>query len=228
MAFTSDPIVFVFGGQPSGLTMSPSGLISGTPIFTGTCDFNVYVKTASGSCFKSLTLTIDPTTDGPDWGKICWDQATTAIMGNDPNIVAGIDPYGNSCLAFCKGGYLQPTDFGADDASGRVGLHGTLAYTGPSKVCMIVWALAPYAGATVGIMIKVNGLQLASPIHDLSMYSSPFYFTLPDCSAGATIEVEGYDYGGETELGRAYGASHSNPGTSPGQFTVFFEVRNKN
>jgi len=50
------------GSLPTGLSLSPGGVISGTPTATGTSNFSVTVNSLGTETTKSLSITINPAT----------------------------------------------------------------------------------------------------------------------------------------------------------------------
>lgn len=124
----------VDGALPTGLTLSNSGLISGTSTEIGTFFATIQVSDSSGiGCVADLTLTVVNNCPGPDWTTMNWDTAVA-----NPGIgTASITASGNTVTAESAG---DPTSFGGPGQT--VVLHGSLLYTGPAAACKVtisVW-----------------------------------------------------------------------------------------
>lgn len=84
------PITFqqVTGGAPSGITVSPTGLVSGTPTVFGTFRFDVRARDATGKmCTQEVILAITPASTDVDWNQLVWD--TPVVHGGLFPSVAG-------------------------------------------------------------------------------------------------------------------------------------------
>jgi hypothetical protein len=60
LAATNNPDRFEASGVPPGLTLGPSGLISGIPTGAGTYRLNVHATNALGTGSSPITLTVHP------------------------------------------------------------------------------------------------------------------------------------------------------------------------
>ncbi|MDR1531354.1 MAG: cadherin-like beta sandwich domain-containing protein, partial [Clostridiales bacterium] len=81
---TGDPAItwsLDSGSLPDGLTLSPSGVISGTPALAGTFAFTVKAENAAGSDTKALTITI------ADAAPSLSSDATLASLTADPAVL---------------------------------------------------------------------------------------------------------------------------------------------
>lgn len=70
------------GALPDGITLSPAGLISGTPTENGSFSFGVTVTDSLGEiCTKDFTLDINEGTC-PDWTTLAWGVPTITLVGS--------------------------------------------------------------------------------------------------------------------------------------------------
>lgn len=129
----TDPVSFVDvsvlpDGLPVGLTMSPSGLISGTPTSLGTGKFQVQITDDDGGqCTQTVTIgEISPTLN---WNTLVWD---TVSLNVDPNALGSGSASGNH-FTFDLQGSNQPSAQG----NAVLQLHASLTYNGPAQHCTL-------------------------------------------------------------------------------------------
>lgn len=183
------PFTFgTIGGLPTGLSVSSTGLISGTPSvhYSGAFSATFTVTDATGlSCFEIWnSSTLEP--PGPDWTQLNW-TSYPLIQGNPANSVSGA---GNKATAFasltCNTGLANPKITGVA-ASG-------VSYTGGIVNCrlqVVVTATAP-GNNTMTCRILRNGAQIpgagyAQPFNAPGTYN--FDFAVP-ASVGAVFTID--------------------------------------
>ncbi|RLD13606.1 MAG: hypothetical protein DRI28_05525, partial [Caldiserica bacterium] len=106
------------GVLPPGLTLSPSGLISGTPTTSGTYNFTATVSDMDGQTDSvPLSLTIDPAPIMPisNEGQICYVKSV--VRGADGEITQTGDLYVKN---LSTGDVTQITDFATANPNGAV------------------------------------------------------------------------------------------------------------
>jgi hypothetical protein len=181
------------GTLPDGLTVSSSGLISGTPDIHYTGAFGA-LFTITDTNGQTCTQTWNSKTQeppGPDWTTLTWTtyQLNQGVPAND------ISGQGSGPNAFAG----LTLNSGAANLSISPVLTGGVAYTGPMVNCemqVIVTNWTPLATATFRPIHSVAG-QLAvggGPINGPGTYN--LTFTIP-ASAGATIHFDDGSPGNE-------------------------------
>ena len=115
------------GAFPSGLSMSSSGLITGTPTTAGTSTAAILITDSNGVlCVGAVSITVS--SSGPDWSTMVWDNVSAQSTG------------GRSPFILASGAVLI---FNLDTTSGGGGVdfctaHGSMTYTGGAANCKIV------------------------------------------------------------------------------------------
>jgi hypothetical protein len=115
------------GGLPNGLTISPTGLVSGMPYVTGAFLFEVRVRDASGlECTRTASMIVSPGGEtNVAWSSLIWG-APVVSGGFSPSLtVSGTD------LSYYLHGSTAFTGF--ENANGSV--SGSLRYTGSDDAC---------------------------------------------------------------------------------------------
>ena len=119
------------GGLAPGLTISPTGLISGTPTDSGVYAFDVRARDATGAtCTREVILVVTPTGSVIDWNNLVWD--TPSASGG---LVATITPAIAGFSYSFKGGVNSSPPPLNTAAQGT--LVGRLVYSGPPANCHI-------------------------------------------------------------------------------------------
>lgn len=71
----------IAGALPTGLNLSASGLISGTPTVANTFNFTAQVTGDNGTCGKAFALTVLAADLCPAWDTMLWDTETSSAIG---------------------------------------------------------------------------------------------------------------------------------------------------
>jgi hypothetical protein len=109
---------------PTGLTLDPTGLISGTPTSSQIQSFTVNITDAAGHhCSAPFSLTIQPAPSGLNWGNLVW-PGYTSICGIPGGAFAGA-----SFNLAANGGGMICNDVGGPAIGQCI---GSLTYNGPA------------------------------------------------------------------------------------------------
>ena len=115
------------GAFPSGLSMSSSGLITGTPTTAGTSTAAILITDSNGVlCVGAVSITVS--SSGPDWSTMVWDQI----------VCVAPDPGFSSCNSSAAGANFAFDCLGSSRNTGGAAqgkLHGSLLYTGGGAAC---------------------------------------------------------------------------------------------
>jgi hypothetical protein len=158
------PYTYAFtGALPTGLTLSTSGLVSGTPTAAGTYAFDVTATDSNGdTAFKSYAITVafatvsvDPATLSDGTNGTAYSATFTASGGTAPYTyaISGSAPAG---LALA-GDTLSGTPAGAGSytftitATDNFGATGTRSYTVSIASATLVVSPSSLPGATNGV-----------------------------------------------------------------------------
>lgn len=192
------------GSLPAGLTLSASGLISGTPTvhYSGAFIATFQVTDSTGmKCSSDWNSVVDEP-PGPDWTQLNW-TAYPLIQGNPANTVSGA---GNQATAF---GSLTCNTNAANPKIVGVAASG-VSYTGGIVNCrlQLVITATPSGNNTMTCRILRNGVQIpgagyAQPFNAPGTYNFDFAvpasvaaaFTIDDASPGnnwALITASGF------------------------------------
>lgn len=173
-------------GSLNGLSLSGSGLISGTPAYAtaGAYDFAILVTDVNGNtCVNSGTLNVI-LRPGPDWTLLTWPFY--GVVQNPPNFTGSGSASKNS-----GNGTFQNTQIGF---LGKISPAGSsvLTYTGPSVTarCRVVISAAS-GNTTIAIAIWINGV--GGTLINLSNQAPGTYtndVVIP-LSAGTTLQIQG-------------------------------------
>jgi hypothetical protein len=146
------PITFTLvGSLPDGLTMTPAGLISGTPTADGIFDFTVqFTDAAGGTCEQDMTIEIISTFN---WNLV-WDVVDFSTAGT----ATASGTTGANAFSFDL--------HGASDSSGSAvcDLHSSMMYTGPAANCNLDLNLLQITSGGGGTTIVIQVLQDGVPI----------------------------------------------------------------
>lgn len=146
------------GSLPPGLTLSATGLLSGTPTDSGDFSFSLAISDSSSPpnlCSQDFTLHgVNNTCAGPNWDDFVWTEVTS-----DP----GID--GSASAVANQGTFAISISSPSDPASGSafVTLEGHVSYTGPAVTCkMRATFTNPGVGAAVSqpLAFYIDGVEL--------------------------------------------------------------------
>lgn len=114
----------ISGTLPTGLSLSASGLISGTPTVVGLSNFTAQVTGDDGTCGKAFALTV--AAGCPDWDATVWDPPSLFTFGGGATASATFIT--NTLTAS-----VAVADQETEDAS--VSGLGFLTYNGPGCNC---------------------------------------------------------------------------------------------
>jgi hypothetical protein len=143
------------GGFPTGVTMSPAGLVSGTPTVTGPFSATVTVTDAAGATGSTVyAITINPpptiaTTTLPDWTV---NQAYSKTLLT--NVATGTAPF-----AWAVTAGAPPTGL---TLSGGGVLSGTPSATGPFTFTVTVTDNAGATASQIYTAEKINPVPVVS------------------------------------------------------------------
>jgi Putative Ig domain len=235
LTFATDPIVIAFTYTPTtlptGLTCSASGLITGTPEYSGTCKFNVYVTSGATTCTIPVTLTIDPLKNGPQWGSMVWTTAgfvacsCSAKYGGTPgsNVYPPSGFQGPGGVFGATGGGEDLTDGGAANGNSVTSATGNLYYTGPTVFCKIIWVVdqANPPAASAGLLITQDGKQVE--VIDFLSNVSPAVFAI---TAGTNSHIQVIGASNASQPFICFGQGFRFVG-SPGNVSIAFELQNQ-
>lgn len=180
------PIVFGASGLPAGLSFDPvTGVISGTPIPSGTFPVTISAANVCSSASQVLTLTI--ASAAPIITSATTATGTENLIGFNYNIRASNSPtlYGASGLPL---GLTVNTNTGA--------ITGTPLFGGTFNA--LVWAINAYGAGSTNLTLKIayatiGGLAIADVTHVWSKpYLLDFSFALrdgPDPSTNSPVVV---------------------------------------
>lgn len=157
------------GALPTGITLSSGGLLSGTPIASGTSNFTVRSTDAHGQLVDSAyslvigapTINLAPTTLGSMTQGVAYSQTLSASGGTAPYsyaVTSGTLPSG---MTLSPGGLLSgvPTSAGASNFT--ITATDSLASTGSRAYGLTVAAPTPVAG-NVSLTVAAN--SSANPV----------------------------------------------------------------
>lgn len=136
-ATSTTPITWALGSGsslPAGLSLSPSGIISGTPTATGTFTFTVKAANSAGDATKELTIVIQAASVGPNPDpnpnpNPNYNQRPVIIIPTtDQNVSASV---GNTVTMRITANYAQSYQWYVDTGSGFKAIPGATgaAYT---------------------------------------------------------------------------------------------------
>lgn len=154
------------GALPSGLSMSGSGLITGTPITEGPFYFSIQATNNSGqTCVQADSIVVDAAPP-PNWGSLSW---ATTVSG--PNTVAVAS--GDTLQYSAEGS--NPSGFpGSSGVESVVTAVGTLSYVGDQASCQIT------------ISTSADGNQ-QFPVFPQPSFPAPCSFDITVTQDGTTI-----------------------------------------
>ncbi|WP_395449463.1 putative Ig domain-containing protein [Aminobacter sp. UC22_36] len=155
------------GATPSGITLSPAGVLSGTPTVAGTFNFSVTATDASpaigGGPFSSApvaysltinapTITVSPTTLANATTALAYSETITATGGTTPHtfaITAGTQPTGTTLTS---AGVLSGTPTAAGTYNFTITATDALSFTGARAYAItvsdpVITVTSPVAGA---------------------------------------------------------------------------------
>lgn len=171
----------VDGALPDGLTLSSSGLISGTPTGTTAAMFTVQVTDATGiGCVTDIIMTPGGC-PGPDWSSIVWgpfqgvfDAPTGTFVGGDFSYAAA----------------------GTSVAISHANITGTVSYNGPAANCNLNLSAAA-AGASLNagsVTVQIAALGFSAGIGQIPFGGNQppgtydFPFAVPD-TGGVPLNI---------------------------------------
>lgn len=183
-------------GSLDGLTLSPSGLISGTPPYATAKNFpfTVVVTDATGlSCSQSGNLKVN-LRPGPDWTQLTWPFF--GFIQNPPNFTAA-----GSASSNTGNGNLQNTQIGFLTSISPAG-SSIIKYTGPDVICRCRVTISASSGNTlIALVATINGvggnisnlLNKPPGTYDFDFHSGLKGSRIKDCcaslTAAATLEI---------------------------------------
>jgi hypothetical protein len=132
----------VSGALPAGITLSPSGVISGTPTSAGTFNFVVQVSNSVGNQTKALTLCIQTATANEQWT---------------------MDTGQWTMKAYVENGVLYVSDLPAGAQWSVYSITGTLIYQGTADANVGASHALPLPGR--GIYIVRNGSETVKVVY---------------------------------------------------------------
>ena len=179
----------VSGSLPPGMSLSLSGILSGTPTEDGTYSFKVGVRDITGaSCSHVVSIFIEPSV--PNWLAISWD-APVVVQPKTGFTTVGV-------AATNHFQYSVSTDYaiGGHDTSAK--FHGTLGYVGPGNTAKL--SLSVSESGNVGwhhsllITVSQGGTALLSinTVHpnNPAVGNHDYSFTVLPSSATIDITAE--------------------------------------
>lgn len=156
------------GAAPAGLTLSPSGVLSGTPSSSGTFNFTVTVTDAGGrQASKAFNLTVGSTTLAittasplpPGQAGVVYSASFAATGGQPPYTFSGSAPAG---LALSSSGVLGGTPSSAGgfnftvtvtDAAGR---QASKAFDISIVAALVITTPSPLPAGTLGMLYTAS------------------------------------------------------------------------
>lgn len=219
----------VAGPLPPGITLSPTGVLSGTPTTIGTTNFQIRVTDAStgpGSYFElesfSLTvvapsLAITPTTLNPMISGTPFSQTLTATGGTGPysfSILSGGLPTG---LTLSATGEITgtPTRRGAyslsvqaQDSLGAIGIQAFSGTVGSTPLVTTPLTFTLNQGAPANATLSTTGGV------------APYTYTLPvdPLPTGLSLSASGVITGTPTTIGSSTVTLRVRDASTPGTF----------
>jgi hypothetical protein len=187
---------------PIGLTLTPAGLISGTPIVTGTTSFTVQVTDSSSppqTAFGNLSITINP-----------GSTTNSRLSGNYAFLVQGFDPNGlfvaagsfvADGLGNISGGIIDTNDtvnpvlsqsFTGTYSIATTGLGFMTLSTSPSRIFAISLTaggnanIIEFDDSTGGVLARDSGVLLKQDVSAFStaLTAGPYAFGFSGIDSG--------------------------------------------
>lgn len=187
-------------GTLPGLTISSSGLITGTPnyVTAGDYPFTVWVTDSTGnSCAVPGTIHVN-LRPGPDWTKLVW---TTGKQELPPDCTVDIVAVGNIVSGRITKGPGHGTFWTYAFANGI--LNG---YIGPRVWVRAIWTMnlpfgfagahMPFAQTGAGSTISMSPSSVSSGVVNVDTFLYPSALTGCDFSIGYTPFVAGNEFAG--------------------------------
>jgi alpha-tubulin suppressor-like RCC1 family protein len=152
----------ISGALPAGLSMVPSGIVSGRPTAVGVSSFTVRVTDTLGhSGTGSVTATVAPVvvkawgynTNG-ELGIGSTTNTDSIVTVKAPNSVSAVSGEFDYTLALETNGTVWAW---GDNSSGQLGLGDTLPRTTPTQVTALSGIVAIAAGVTSGYAVTAGG-----------------------------------------------------------------------
>lgn len=148
------PFTFALAsGSLDGMTLSSSGLISGTPAYAtaNTFNFTVAVRDSTGAvCSAAGTLKVN-LRPGPDWTQLTWPFY--GVVQNPPNFTAS-----GSASRNTGNGALDNKQIGFLSEISPAG-SSIIKYTGPAVTCRCRVIITASSGNTqIALVATINGV----------------------------------------------------------------------
>jgi hypothetical protein len=186
------PVTFaLIGALPDGMTLSPTGLISGTPTTDETSAFMVkFTDAEGGTCQQDMSITIAPIVSGCSvFSNLVWTQnlliapATEVFSGGDGTVSSSGTCTNDDSAIIGHGSYI-----------------GNGTYNGPASNCNLHIVASGTAGVDPGasylnVEIYFDGASVAHAYIyiDVTIFLGPgtydIPFSMPD-TGGVDVAVE--------------------------------------
>ena len=171
------------GALPGGLTLSPAGVISGTPTATGTFNFTVQAENSEGSDTQALSIVVstapEPIGTAPHITTTALTDATLGSSYSDTLIASGTAPFGWGVTD----GSL-PDGLSLDDITGVI--SGTPTRAGIFNFIAMVENVAgsDTKALSITVGVPITGLPISQTIYNGGR------FTLNLQPAGGILEYD--------------------------------------
>lgn len=200
----------VVGGGAPGITLSSSGLLSGTPDYTTAGDYPITVKVADSSgnsCTQTgvIHISLRP---GPDWTKLTWPTYTlnqggagSHVTGSAIANVASGNIHWAGTLPFAQ---ITPVQ------------SGSFVYEGPSvtSIIRITATVNPTFGSVLNMAseIQINGAPSGLGVATgITTGTHDFALVIPISGPGTLFSI--YDIGGGNQWATCTGVGATNDAT---------------
>ncbi|MCB5176049.1 carbohydrate-binding protein, partial [Microvirga lenta] len=188
-----DALTYTASGLPQGLSITPAGVISGTPAAAGTFDITVTASDGAASAATTFNLTVAPPTSTPTQQPY-GGTAPSFVNGSLTVDASNFDQGGQGVAYNDNAGKDGGTGFRPGDAVEFVGAQNDIGYVRPGEWVeytvnvpqsgtykLSLMAKTPLGNATVAVSLG-NGTPLATvALQDggTSFGNAPFQATAP-------------------------------------------------